>query len=402
MGKGKAPFSLYKRPSSVKEAKKKRQGKKYKFYYYVSFRDSEGNYTSGLSTGETSKGAANKWAYDYLKKGNVPTNRGFTFEKYAKDWWTPEKCEYLKEKERMGHKLSARYVLGSRRNLENHLIPYFGQKKITSITFNDVRKWMFYLCDEKGLNPATANRCLAVLKVMLKQAVRMGYIQSNPCKDFGIFKENPKTKTVLNIEEFTQLFDESKIQNVWENDFYMYTANLLSATTGMRQGEILALQRRYVHIDRYFIEVVHSWSRKFGLKDTKNHQKRVVPISYMTGQYLRSSMESSIYKEPHDLVFHGSFPDKPLDFKRMNDSLYHALEQIGISTDERKSRNISFHSWRYFFNTHCRSQGIADFKIRAVMGHKTMQMTERYTNINMDDLKDVKQIQEDFFIAAKN
>jgi hypothetical protein len=35
MPRGKAPFSLQKRPANKKEAEKKRDGKKYRYVYYV-------------------------------------------------------------------------------------------------------------------------------------------------------------------------------------------------------------------------------------------------------------------------------------------------------------------------------------------------------------------------------
>ena len=70
MVKPKAPFSVHSRPTKHKN----------RFIYYVQFRDRDGNYTSALSTRQTSKSAATTWATEYLKRGHVPTKRGFTFE----------------------------------------------------------------------------------------------------------------------------------------------------------------------------------------------------------------------------------------------------------------------------------------------------------------------------------
>ncbi|SIQ27239.1 hypothetical protein SAMN05920897_10678 [Alkalispirochaeta americana] len=75
MPRGKAPFSLQKRPTNKQEAEKKRQGRKYRYIFYVQFRDQTGNYTSAIGTGENSEGAARAWAMDYLRKGNVPVHR---------------------------------------------------------------------------------------------------------------------------------------------------------------------------------------------------------------------------------------------------------------------------------------------------------------------------------------
>lgn len=72
MPRGQTPFSL-----------QKRDGKKYRHAYYVQFRDQQGNYTSAMSTGESSEGAARVWAMEYLRKGNAPTYRGNTFARFA-------------------------------------------------------------------------------------------------------------------------------------------------------------------------------------------------------------------------------------------------------------------------------------------------------------------------------
>ena len=393
MAKGKAPFSLHKRPAGKKEELKKRLGKSgVKHIFYVQFRKPDGSYSSALSTGQTSRGAADEWAHNFLKKGNIPTRRGFTFKDFASDWWIPGRSPHLKEKERTGHALSPRYIQESRRNLEKHLLPFFGPMKMTGINFTDIRKWMLDQYEIHSMNPATINRSLATLKVMMKEAVRDGYLQSNPCEGIGVFKEEPKTKTILSLQEAKELLTESAMVTAWKNDFHQYTLNMLAASTGMRLGEIQGLQRQYVH-DK-FIEVAASWSRKFGLKDTKNHTKRLVTIPSKTSSYLMKMMDASPNKSPSDLVFHRTGSRLPFDAKKIDEAFYDALEAVGIDPKERKDRNITFHSWRYFFNTMCRSERVPDIKTRLIMGHKTAMMTDRYTSMDLEEFKEVAELQE--------
>ena len=76
--------------------------------------------------------------------------------------------------------------------------------------------------------------------------------------------------------------------------------------------------------------------------------------------------------------------------------LYNALENIEISPTEREERNITFHSWRHFYNTLMRGK-IHDAKLRRITGHKTLEMTEHYTKFSINDFQDVLQIQEEYF-----
>jgi len=78
----------------------------------------------------------------------------------------------------------------------------------------------------------------------------------------------------------------------------------------------------------------------------------------------------------------------------LTEELYHALDKIKINTAERKKRNITFHSWRHFFNTLLRSKGIPDSITQKLTGHKTLEMTDRYTKFSLEDYKDVHDIQE--------
>jgi integrase len=82
------------------------------------------------------------------------------------------------------------------------------------------------------------------------------------------------------------------------------------------------------------------------------------------------------------------------DGNNLKEALYTALLNIGIQKDEREKRNITFHSWRHFFNTALRSGGIADSKTQKLTGHKTAAMTEHYTHFNLSDFSDVKTLQE--------
>jgi integrase len=74
------------------------------------------------------------------------------------------------------------------------------------------------------------------------------------------------------------------------------------------------------------------------------------------------------------------------------------LREIGFSEEERKTRNITFHSWRHFFNTTLRASNVPDSKLQELTGHKTDSMTAHYTQFDIGDFKDVRRLQEQFFI----
>lgn len=384
MPKTRQPFSLYKRPTT----------KKNKFIYYVQFRGDDGKYMTGMSTGETSKAAAANWANEYLKEGYNPKTRNLTFKKYAESWWVWDRCNYVKYRLARGFSVSRRYVEESKRNLDLRLIPAFGDQRLNEIRPEHIRSWMLKLLNDSGLTPATINRSLATLKVMLQEAVAYQYIPRNPGENIGILKETTKQKDILTLSEVRALFDPGQLEANWRNNIEHYTLNLLAAATGLRLGEIQGLQKKSVH--RTHVDIVQAYARKFGMKDPKWQSQRIVPIPKMVSDYLQLVIKRSPFQDPESLVFAGESPDRPVEHSTILAVLYRALKEIGVAKAIRKSRNITFHSWRHFFNSVCRTR-VPDPLLQRLTGHRTQEMTEHYTHFELEDFRDVVTIQESLF-----
>ena len=233
---------------------------------------------------------------------------------------------------------------------------------------------------------------------MYRETVRIGDFSFDPTESVQYFKEKRREKDFLGPQEIRELFNTARIQELWDGDLKHYTINLLSASTGMRLGECQALQNQNVMSG--YVRVWYSWGRKHGLKATKNREKRSVPIPAVTQSSLSELIAISPHKDPKDFLFWGIHGRKPIDQRTIADVLYEAFERLGISERQRVRRNISFHSWRHFFNTFFRTK-IPDAKLQRLTGHRTREMTEHYTHFKIEDFRDVLEIQEDFFEREK-
>ena len=101
---------------------------------------------------------------------------------------------------------------------------------------------------------------------MMNEAERLDYLKNNPMNNIKLLQKNCRVKSILTYEEVKMIFNPDKISQIWKNDI-IFTANLLAASTGLRMGEIQALQPENIFID--YIHVCHSYDRKYGLKETK-------------------------------------------------------------------------------------------------------------------------------------
>lgn len=78
----------------------------------------------------------------------------------------------------------------------------------------------------------------------------------------------------------------------------------------------------------------------------------------------------------------------------IRDSFYRAMAVKGITEEERRERNITFHSWRHFLNSQLLANGINESKTRKIIGHSTAEMTKRYAHFLVNDFADVLEITE--------
>ena len=271
----------------------------------------------------------------------------------------------------------------------------FKDKKLAKIS--NLETWLLALKEKKGSsgNPAFPHHSKSLLNNLeddAQEATRQGTIPSNPAAFIEQLKERPREKQILSIEEMRALFFEKTIDSVWEGDQRQFTLNLLAASTGMRIGETQALQIQHARSDH--VAVVHSWARKYGLKDPKWGSARQIPIPRRTSKCLQSLIEESPYQAPDDLVFWAKTANLPCSTGRFCSSCMRPSIGLGYLLPKGGEETLLFILWRYLFNSICRAR-IPDYKLRRLTGHRTAEMTELYTHLDMEDLKDVIKIQEE-------
>ncbi len=371
------PFTVYKRKTTRKR----------KYVYYVLFRDEDGKRLSGKSSGKHSRAEATEWARKQLNP-TLYTYSAITFGKYAENWFIWGKCEYLKRKLRR-REYSRSYAEGQRGLLENLILPYFKHKLLSEITLYDIEEWLFSV--KEKLSAASANRSLTVLKIIFKEALRTGKISRNPAADIEKLPEPIVHKGILSAEEVKNLFLPDSLHSIWKGNLIHFTLNLLAVTTGMRMGEVLALQVSDFHYD--YIEVNHSWDRKYGLKAPKANSYRMVSLPQITSQCFNQLLAKDKYQDPSTIVFHGTSLKRAIDHKAVLKYFYRALNESGIDEEERLKRNITFHSHRHFFNTFMRGR-IADSELQKLTGHRTQKMTEHYDHQQIESFDNIRKVQD--------
>ncbi len=203
----------------------------------------------------------------------------------------------------------------------------------------------------KLITPTTVNRQLTCLKSMFNKAIAWGrFFSPNPVKGIKLFKENNARLRFLEKEEITKLIANSNPP--------IKAIIIVAVNTGMRKGEIMGLKWRDIDFKR---GIIH-------LYNTKNGEKRQLPMNETVINAL-----IGVRKHPEsELIFTKSTGESYGDFKK---SFFTACNNSGI-------KNFRFHDLRHTFASQLVMNGIDLNTVRELLGHKTIQMTLRYSHLS--------------------
>jgi integrase len=149
-------------------------------------------------------------------------------------------------------------------------LPFVG-KLIGDVDVRDISEWRDFRL--KKIKSSSINRELNVLSAVFTIAVREWlWCKHNPVRDIARPK-NPKHRDRLTTSEEKQAMlgalgyvEGAAPVTVGQRVAYAY---LIALETAMREGEICALEKKYIYLDKKYVHV----------KDSKNDDSRDVPLS---------------------------------------------------------------------------------------------------------------------------
>lgn len=310
---------------------------------------------------------------------------------YLNNFWNYEKSPYVQDKVTHDYDIGKRHCADMTKRVK-YWKEYYKDAYFEDVTTDSLRAFEVSLKD-KGLAGATRNYIMLAGKTAFKWAFENKKIYDNPC--IGLKRYNA-SKTAKGRDVLTAAEAQALFAVKWEDD-RARTASLVAMTTGLRQGEIRALRASDIGEDRIFVR--HNWENTDGLKSPKNGYTREVPLL----PKVRSALNRLLLQNPHKkvvdekFIFWGSLPDKPIVENLILEGFKDALVKIGITEEERKRRNIVFHSWRHFYGTEL-SKKVNIRQTQLALGHMTSAMTKHYTDHKTEeDLKIITQALSNVF-----
>ena len=231
---------------------------------------------------------------------------------------------------------------------ENHILPWFKGRPIAGITRREVLEWF----ESLHAKPASANRSLPVLSVILRQAEVYGYRpeDSNPCKDIKRYRRRARER-FLSPDEIRRVVE---VLNRYDETRPLQAAVIrLLLLTGCRKSELLTLKWRDYREGKLF------------LRDSKNGPRTV---------WLSSAAREVLDRLPRKNAW--VFPSYWGNLDHLSD----ITDFWGDVRTEAGLREVRPHDLRHTYASIALMHGETVLTIGRLLGHDHPGTTLKYTN----------------------
>lgn len=157
-----------------------------------------------------------------MQKELTNNNKKVLFSEYYKNWFEYYKKPFVSD--------------NTSKSIEctfyNNILPYIGNKEISSIKTDDVQKLLIRLKDKLRTQSLT----FCYLKAIFEQAYKLSVIKFNPCNNAVIRKSKTNIRRAFTLEEQQQIIKYLKSKNHILTNLYLFYLY-----TGVRRMEALSM-----------------------------------------------------------------------------------------------------------------------------------------------------------------
>ena len=327
----------------MKAEKDKKTGKWLIQYRYT---DWQGKRRKSTKRGFATKREAEEWLRNFL------ITQKADFDMKFEDFWKIY-CADMETRLREHTMRTKKYIV------ELKILPYFGNKRVNDITAADIRQWQNELI-KMGYSPTYLKTINNQLSAIFNYAVRYYDLKSNPCAKAGSMGKSKAEEMVFwTGEEFRKFIDSVM------NKRLSYMAFMILYWTGMRLGELLALNPKDVDLEKRTISITKSYQR-LGKKDVitppkTSKSKRVITIPEFLAADIKDYMDSLYDLQEDDRLF-------PITKYYLEHEMQRGIKESGV-------KRIRVHDLRHSHASMLIELGFSPLEIANRLGHEKVETT---------------------------
>ena len=267
-----------------------------------------------------------------------------------------------------------------------HIIPEIGQIPLNKLTQNDLQQFYGRLKKNgrkshtelygEGLSDRMVRMCHASCRSALEKAVQDGLIRTNPASGCKLPPKKAREMQVLNRDELQRLLIQAREEGYYE-------LFLLELATGLRLGELMALQWDDLSFKTGVLTInkqVYEVKGQLILNQPKTKasiRKLVLPRALLAvlKEYKKTVDSRWMFPSPVK-------EDRPLTPGMAERRLRLILQHAGC-------RHIRFHDLRHTFATLMKRVDGADKDKLALIGHTSDEQLRYYQDVDLNDLRKI-------------
>lgn len=259
-------------------------------------------------------------------------------------------------------------------NINIHILPKLGNYKVTDITTRVLQEFVDGVKTE-GYSRSTASSLKNIINSSLNYAIfPLEVIKNNPCSYVRMPKfEAPNKKKPLTLDEYYKLLEASK------RDHVVNTLLKMMFHTGMRVGEVCALQWDDIDFENKIIHIKHTLIMIDA--DTCKLTSPKTPTSvrdiYFNNDVEQILKKQRIWQNENKLRLGEFYTISDLIFTR-DDGTFIKVKHLGSYINNlRKKTNVDFslHSLRHTHATMLLEAGVGMKEIQMRLGHSNISTT---------------------------
>lgn len=266
------------------------------------------------------------------------------------------------------------------------ILPEIGSMYLEEVQQVHVRKLINLLRDQ-GYEWGTQNKVRILIQDLFNVAIINDYAFKNPARGIKLQKKQEHYERIVLDREQQAEFFECSAGSFYDNWF------TVAINTGMRQGELCALQESDIDFEKKEISITKSLNyqmlegddgKKFHMGPPKTSEGvRVIPMNEACEQAIKKQMKlkklmelKNPGTEGHEKLLFVTRKNNPVCSQIINDAIRKIVEEMNFQRDEADQFPMfSSHSFRHTFATRCIEAGINPKTLQAYLGHATLQMT---------------------------
>jgi integrase len=327
-------------------AKAEKDPKTGKWLIQYRYTDWQGNRKKSTKRGFNTKREAEEWLRTFLVTQQADFN--MMFEDFLKIYYADMETRLREHTMR-----TKKYIIDLK------VLPFFGKMKMNEIKAADIRKWQNKLI-QQGYAPTYLRTINNQVSALFNYAVKYYDLPNNPCRKAGsIGKGKADEMQFWTKEEFDKFVDT--VMNKQQS----YMAFMTLFWTGMRLGELLALNVGDVDFEKRTISITKSYQRMSGrdvITEPKTpRSKRSITIPQFLVIDLQDYVNSMYGVEKEDRLF-------PITKYYLEHEMQRGIKQSGV-------KRIRIHDIRHSHASMLVELGFSPLEIANRLGHEKIETT---------------------------